>query len=106
MNNIDDAIQEYDLAWAVSPDNPVLHNNLAAIYGSLKQFEKGLKHANQALKINVRYAEALNNRAVILAGLERFEDSLKDYQDAINLRPNYDDAIKGKAALEKRLSKA
>ena len=69
--------------------NQFLLSSLAACHNALKNPDEGLRCADQALLLDLNYAEAWNNRGVALSDLQRYEEALASYERSIELKPTY-----------------
>lgn len=50
---------------------------------------KALENYSQSIRLNSRFAPALNNRAILLDDYKRYNEALEDYNDAIALSPGF-----------------
>jgi len=67
----DGALENYDRALAVRPNDAVALNNRGNTLNELKRFSEALADYERALTVRPDYAEALNNLGVALHALKR-----------------------------------
>jgi len=72
--------------------SPVALSNIAACYNALEQPSQALLFAEQALKIDLSYAEAWCNRGNALNKLRHYEEALSSHERSVELNPNCADA--------------
>jgi len=56
------AIQDYDEAIRLKPDDAVAYNDRGIIYGTLGQYQRAIKDYNEAIRLKPDNAAAYNNR--------------------------------------------
>ena len=74
----DEAIRFYNNSINYDPAEPTTYCNRALAFIKKKNFEKGLKDCDEAIKLKKDYSKAFYRRAICLIGLKRFKDSLED----------------------------
>ena len=89
----------FEHAAAVTADNHIAHNNLAAYYVAQTRNEEAWGHVIQALHIRPNYAEAHVNLATILRRLGKADESEREYRVALSLQPDNVEAHSGYGAL-------
>lgn len=95
----EEAIENYDLAIKLSPDNANVWNGRGtALYG-LGRFDDALACYDRAEKLEPEYTEALINKAVTLAKLGKTQEAIEIHDKAIRLEPNNPNAYQSKAVL-------
>ena len=103
------AIELFDRAIELRPDNAAFFSNRGTALKALKRVDEALASFNRALAINPDYAEALNNRGVVLKELGRADDALVSHDRALAIKPDYAEALynRGNALTDlKRLDEA
>ena len=95
LNQMDKAIQAFEEAHKLAPDDPTVQRNLGDTHeklGDLKTahqwFEKALAAYERALAAGGPRAQLLGERAVCTAKLGRSDRALKDIEQALQLAPN------------------
>lgn len=83
------AMDEYQRATEVDPENAAAYVGLGLIYSDLGHLEKAVKEYNKAIELDPNYALAYNNRGVVYKELGQMEEALKNYDKATELDPNY-----------------
>ncbi|HWB12502.1 MAG TPA: tetratricopeptide repeat protein [Pirellulales bacterium] len=77
------ALRSFEAAVAGEPTNPLYHNNLGQQLARTGNTEGALVEFTEALRLDPRYAEALNNRGNVFAALERWPEAALAYREAI-----------------------
>jgi len=83
------ALEEYDAALKLRPDDPTTLSNRAATLNYLKRYEGALADCNRSLELRPDDPDTLNNRAGALIGLKRYQEALADCDRALELRPDH-----------------
>lgn len=86
---LESAINHYQRALALQPQDAESHNNLAVALQDCSQLLLAEQHFQQALRLNPRYATAYFNYGNLLQQQGRLEVARAYYQDAIAADPNY-----------------
>jgi len=67
--------------------NAVLSNKLGIAYHQMLQFDMARKYYVQAIKLNPKYAEAINNLGTIYYARKQYRRAIGQYNKAIKLAP-------------------
>ncbi|CAE6385951.1 unnamed protein product [Rhizoctonia solani] len=100
------AVNLYSQAIAMSPKpEAVFYSNRAACYTNFKppQHQKVIEDCTQALKLDPKYAKALNRRATALEAIDNLKDALRDFTALAIIERFKNDAAS--AAVERVLAK-
>ena len=81
------AVQKYEQAVALSPDQEDLHYNLAIALAKLGKTEDAKKHYEEALRIFPDYAEAHNNLGNLLMNENKLAEAIARFREAIKNMP-------------------
>jgi tetratricopeptide (TPR) repeat protein len=81
------ALEEYDAALELRPDDPDTLNNRAGTLYNLDRYEEALADCNGALKLRPDDPAVLNGRGIALGHLGRYEEALADYNRALEVQP-------------------
>ena len=92
-----EALEKFQAALALEPNNPVILNNLGVCFFSLDFFEDAIQNYKLATVLEPRYVEAHNNLGNALIKLFQHEEALKCYDQALDLNPGYVEAYWNKA---------
>jgi len=84
-----EAIQCYDEALHLNPQDSKVYNNRGTAYRALRQHEQALKDYDKAIELNPRYPHAYNNRGLVYRALGQHEQAVKDFDMVIQLHPWY-----------------
>lgn len=77
---------------AKRPTNHRAQNNLALVHLDAGRFPAAIAHAENALRLDPRFAEARNNLAVALDAVGRRGEALAQLSEALRLQPRYAEA--------------
>jgi hypothetical protein len=92
-----EALEKFQAALALEPDNPVILNNRGVCYLSLNLFEDAIQSYKLATTFDPRYVEAHNNLGNALVKLFQHEEALISYDQALALDSSYVEAYWNKA---------
>ncbi len=84
----DKALERYNRALELRPDDPMTINNRGATLGSLKRYDHALADYNRSLELRPDDPDTLYNRGHTLDDLQRYDESLVDYNRSLELRPD------------------
>ncbi len=82
-----EAIQSYDEAIRLSPQDAKFYNNRGTAYRALGQYDQALKDYEQAIQLSPWYPHAYNNRGLVYLALGQYEKALQDFDMVIQLHP-------------------
>ena len=88
-NSADIKLKTYEQALKLTPNDPVIHNNLGVYLIQLGKFQKAVKCFKQAIQINPNFELAHSNLGNVLQELGEFQDAVSCYQKAINIKPSF-----------------
>ena len=66
LGNLRQAIEDYDRAIEINPENAGAYYNRGVAYGKLGDHRQAIEDYDRAIEINPEYAEAYNNRGARL----------------------------------------
>ena len=91
QGEFDKAIEEYNRAIALCPDDPelygYLYDNRGQVWCALEEHERAIADFDIAIAATPK-SESFLNRGESYFELGRYKEALKDYDDAINLLPD------------------
>ena len=87
-----EAVDAYQTAVALSPQDAGAHNNLGNTLKALGRLDEALASYNQAIALKPDYAEAHSNLGIIFQEFGRFNEAVASYAQAITLKPDYAEA--------------
>lgn len=87
--DLNKAIETYDLALKFNPENGFVWNNRGAILDKLNRYEEALESYNRTINLKPGFVEAWNNIGVALANLGRYDEAIIYHDKAIELRPDF-----------------
>lgn len=83
-----EAVDSFDLALALEPDQVEVLFNRGNALRDLKQLEPALASYERVLALRPDHARALNNRGAVLRILRRYDEALASYDHALTLTPD------------------
>jgi tetratricopeptide (TPR) repeat protein len=83
----------YNNALAVTPENPVIHNNLGIVLQKKGKLEEAIGHYRAALHIKPDYHGAHNSLGTALAATGQLAAAISHYRRALQISPGYVDAF-------------
>jgi hypothetical protein len=92
-----EALEKFQAALALEPDNPVILNNRGVCHLSLNLFEDAIQSYKLATTFDPRYVDAHNNLGNALVKLFQHEEALISYDQALALDSSYVEAYWNKA---------
>jgi tetratricopeptide (TPR) repeat protein len=105
LKQLDEALESYDRAAALKPDDPMILNSRGSVLRELLRFSDALADFDAAVALKPDFSEAFNNRANTYKDLELFDAALADYGHAIALNRHNADALSNRGNLYKRLER-
>ena len=85
-------IKHAEIALLLDPEDPHNHNFLGMVYHRLGDYEKAMESFNAALKINPRFAPALDNAGYAAFYMERDREAEGYFRRAIGVDPSFADS--------------
>ncbi len=83
-----EAVQQYEQALTIWPQDAGAHNNLAIELNNLGRTAEAIQHFEEAVRLWPKYADARTNLGVMLLGLGRRDEALFQFKQAVTLRPD------------------
>ncbi len=87
--------QEADLWKLLS----IAYGWAGVIFDDTRRYDEALEAYNEAIKINLDYAEAWNNKGVTLSKMHRYDEALEAYNEAIRINRNNAEAWNNKGVV-------
>jgi tetratricopeptide (TPR) repeat protein len=69
------------------PNSAILHNKTGIAFHQMLQFNLARKEYEQSIKLNPRYAEAINNLGAIYYAEKSYRRAIRQYQKALAITP-------------------
>ncbi len=85
----EEAMECYEKAIKMQPENAVFYYNRGTAYGKCKEYDKALADYNMAIKIDPQNSYAYNNRGNVYYNRREYEKAMSDYNMAIKIDPQY-----------------
>jgi tetratricopeptide (TPR) repeat protein len=86
---INQAIEQQELALELNPDDAPTHSNLGYALLQTHRTPEAIEHCEKALRLKPDFPEAENNLGNALIHAGRVEEGIKHYEQAIRLNPEY-----------------
>jgi len=88
-----EAIENYNQALLLSPNNSNILINRSATYGKLRKYNLAIKDYNLVITANPKSHVAYLNRGLLYQKQHKLDLAIKDYSEAIKLSPFYAKAL-------------
>ena len=98
-DRFDSALEHYNAALALRPDDPAILERRGATLGKLKRYKEALADYNRSLELRPDHASTIDNRGVTLRYLNRYKEALADFNRALQLQPGHPNAVYNRACL-------
>ena len=85
----DHAIQDFNDAIRINPNDDKLLNNLGAAYMNLGDYDRAIENYDKAIRLNPDYFIALKNRGAAYVNKGEYQRALMDYDHALMLNPEH-----------------
>ena len=90
---------------SVSPQAPILHNNLGLALHALRRSAEAIRSYDAALSLKPDFAEALNTRGISLQDLGRLDEALACHERSLSIRPHFLEAHRNRGLVLMRLNR-
>jgi tetratricopeptide (TPR) repeat protein len=101
-----EAIQCYDEALRLCPQDSKVYNNRGTAYRALGQHERALQDYGKAIELNPCYPHAYNNQGLVYLAIGQYEQALKDFDMVIQLHPWYPYAYNNRGLVYRALGQS
>jgi tetratricopeptide (TPR) repeat protein len=88
MGKRQEAIEPYQKALQLEPQNPIILNNLCGAYGNSGRYGEAVKSCQEAIQLKPDLAEAYNNLGWSYRQMGRYQDAIQSCKQAIRLQPD------------------
>ncbi len=88
LNRFNEAIECYEKALKINPNNVKAWNNKAFALHNLNRLEEAIECYDEALKIDPNFTSALQNKAFALRTLNRLEEAIECDEKTLKINPN------------------
>ncbi len=89
----DRAIQDYDKAIELNPQNADAFNNRGVVYRNKGDKDRAIQDYDKAIELNPQHAEVFYNRGVTYSDKGDKDRAIQDYDKAIELNPQHAEAF-------------
>jgi tetratricopeptide (TPR) repeat protein len=87
MQQVKDAIDDFNQSIELSPENPTVYNNRGNALMDLGHPEEALKDFDRAIALRSTYGPAYNNRGNAYAALHQYDQALQSFRKAARFMP-------------------
>lgn len=90
------AIETFDKAIAINPDEKVAWYNKGIAYDKLGEYEKSIEAYNGAITIDPDFADAWNNKGIALGRLGKNDEAIQAFDRVLDINPDDEYALQSK----------
>ena len=102
----DRALEEYNRALELRPDDPDTLSNRGVTLRHLQRYDEALVAYNRSLELRPDDPGTLNNRGVTLHILQRYDEALVDFNRSLEFRPDHPNTLYNRAGTYSHLHRA
>jgi tetratricopeptide (TPR) repeat protein len=88
MGQLNKAIENFDKAIALNPNDYLAHSNRGAAFEKMGQLDKAIKSYDRAVTLNPNDFTAYYNRGITFERMGQLKKAIEDFEQAIALNPN------------------
>ncbi len=88
-NEINKAIDQFNMAIALDPDYGEAYNQAAYLYAKQGNYEKALEYFNTYSRLNPRDANPVDSKGDLLWRMGRLDESISSFKKALELKPDF-----------------
>ena len=89
LNENRNAIQNYDRAIELKPQQAVSYHNRGTAHYNMDEFDAAFQDCNRAIELDPQFASAYHGRGLALDHLGDLSGAMRDFDRAIELDPNF-----------------
>jgi tetratricopeptide (TPR) repeat protein len=89
----DKALQDFDEALRLDPQNAMIHNNRGWAFNNKGDPDHAIRDLDEAIRLNPKFAVAFNNRGYSYLNKSDYDRAIHDFDDAIRFNPKYANAF-------------
>jgi tetratricopeptide (TPR) repeat protein len=82
------AVEDFDRAIEMDPDNAMYHNNRGVAYLRQKKFDKAVEDFDKTLKIESKFSSGYHNRGMAYSGKGRHDKAIEEFSKVIEMNPS------------------
>lgn len=97
LNRFNEAIECYDKALKINPNNVKAWNNKAFALHNLNRLDEAIECYDKSLEIDPNFISSLRNKAFALRTLNRLDEAIECYDKVLKIDPNDFDVWNNKA---------
>lgn len=102
-NKLEEAIQAYQKALSLDPDNPVVMKNLGDAFYLKKDYAQTVEICQKALKSSPRFHQARSTLGLAYYRLGRYQEALEEFEIVLKMNPRDEQAQNFREAARKKL---
>jgi len=92
------ALNCFDKALEINPNNYLALYNKGGIKASIQRFDDAIDFYDRVIELNPKFPYVYDSRGIAYGKTRGFNEALKDFDKAIQLNPNFQQAYYNKAA--------
>jgi len=100
---LSEAIQAYQSALSLDPENPVVMKNLGDVFYLKKEYSRAVEMYQKALRPNPRFQEAHYSLGLAYYQLRKYQEALGEFEIVLKLDPKDEQARKFREAVLKKM---
>jgi tetratricopeptide (TPR) repeat protein len=106
LDNVLEALTDYDNALSLDPYNAVIYNSRGNIKDELKRTVEAMKDYNKAISLDSNYTNAYYNRAIAHYNVQEFKEAQSDFSHVLLKTPQDAEAMIGIGLCLVKMNKA
>lgn len=99
------AMEDFNLAIAVSPNYAKVYNDRGVTYDKTGQYGRAIEDFSRAITLDPGDGLAYSNRGLVFYKFARYEEALKDYTEAIRLTTNSSELYRKRGEINRILGR-
>ena len=85
----DEALEEFNKALELDPNNGEVHNALGYLYADMRNFEKSIEHFKKYVYLNPGDANPLDSLAEAYFLMGRLDEAIAKYKEVLEVKPDF-----------------
>ena len=105
LKKYDEAIEDYNKAIELAPDNAKIYDERGLIYDKLEKYDEAINDFTKAIQIAPNSSKFYRSRGSSYGALGKYDEAIGDFTKAIQLDPNDKESYKRRASVYALLEK-
>jgi small glutamine-rich tetratricopeptide repeat-containing protein alpha len=98
------AIENYNKAIELIPDNAIYYSNRAAAYSHMGSYEKAVEDCKTSIRLNPNYSKAYGRLGLAYFSLGKYAEAVEAYRNGLKFEPNNQSLKESLAAAQRKLN--